>query len=237
MRPRHHAPPHDVVQVRSATDVTEDHLYYRANEEPFEYPARHGSTDEERDSNHRRPSQPYSSQSVEAPGRCSTARTRATVRRVVVDRVERIASRNDRAPQQQRRKNEKHQRTLHDDAERDDDADDPGLQHQRRIQLLVYVWGGKALHANEPKCDSRITPPAGDRASRVITSALCSCPAADSIGGADITNGTTMKPAPCADAMRNDQTVRSRNPTAFRRIAAASTCSVYLPIRVAGLRR
>src|SRR5215208_3119355 len=108
MRPRHHASLEDVVQVRSATDVTEDHLYYRANEEPFEYPARHGSTDEERDSNHRRPSQPYSSQSVEAPGQCSTARTRATVRRVVVDPVERIASRNDRAPQQQRRNNEKH---------------------------------------------------------------------------------------------------------------------------------
>ena len=38
-------------------------------------------------------------------------------------------------------------------------------------------------------------------------------PAADSAAGVGITNGSTMNPAPCAEAMRNDHTVRSRKPT------------------------
>src|SRR5262245_16381971 len=41
----------------------------------------------------------------------------------------------------------------------------------------------------------------------------CAWLAADSVVGMDMTNGNTMNPAPCAEAMRNDQAVRSRKPT------------------------
>src|SRR5215211_7304538 len=70
---------------------------------------------------------------------------------VVVDRIERIACRNQRAPRQPGRKREEHPLTLRHDAEHDQDADEAWLKHQRHIQLSVRMAIRKALLTNEPE--------------------------------------------------------------------------------------